>query len=355
LLTTLVLISAFVGELLMVTKAEIKRVAKRVTPAPIWSFARRLRAGVIEPHQLPENLLRNHRVLSPDKVLSVENSIRTHYHKGWRAEDKYLASACQKDLEDHLHNRIRDDRQRIIPWLDHVQALKGSRILEIGCGTGSSTVALSEQGAVVTGIDVDEDALVVAKDRCRAYGVDATLKTMSGGQISSNFSPSTFDFIIFFACLEHMTIVERLESLRQAWDILPSGGMMAIVETPNRLWFRDDHTAMLPFFHWLPNELAFAYSRFSNRNNFRELYRDYAPGSKQHFLRRGRGMSFHEIDLAIAPVSQLQIVSSLSEFGKSARYVTGDGREYKSTLCRLFPDIHHSFFDEYLDLVVRKI
>jgi hypothetical protein len=32
----------------------------------------------------------------------VENSIRTHYHKGWRAEDKYLASAYQKDFEDHL-------------------------------------------------------------------------------------------------------------------------------------------------------------------------------------------------------------------------------------------------------------
>jgi hypothetical protein len=33
----------------------------------------------------------------------MENSIRTHYHKGWRAEDKYLASAYQKDIEDYLH------------------------------------------------------------------------------------------------------------------------------------------------------------------------------------------------------------------------------------------------------------
>jgi 2-polyprenyl-3-methyl-5-hydroxy-6-metoxy-1,4-benzoquinol methylase len=333
--------------------AEIKRVAKRLTPAPIWNLARRLRTGQ-KHHELPENLRRNHRVLSPDKVLAVENSIRTHYHKGWRAEDKYLASAYQKDFEDHLHNRIGDDRQRIIPWLDHVKALKGACILEIGCGTGSSTVALSEQGAVVTGIDVDENALVVANDRCRAYAVDATLKTMSGTQLAFNFSPGSFDFIIFFACLEHMTVAERLESLRQAWDLLPSGGMLAIIETPNRLWFRDDHTAMLPFFHWLPNELAFAYSRFSKRNNFRELYRDYTPSSEFHFLRRGRGMSFHEIDLAIAPVSELQIVSSLSQFGKNSRYVTKDGSDYKSTLCKLFPNIHQGFFDEYLDLIFRK-
>jgi 2-polyprenyl-3-methyl-5-hydroxy-6-metoxy-1,4-benzoquinol methylase len=342
----------------MAMKGEIKRVAKRLTPPPIWSFARRLRAGqnrqVIEYHELPAHLLRNHRVLSRDKVLALENSIRTHYHAGWRAEDEYPASAYQKDLEDHLHNRIRDDRQRIIPWLDHVQALKGARILEIGGGTGSSTVALREQGAVVTAIDVDEDALVVANDRCRAYGVEATLKTMSGAELSSNFSVGTFDFIIFFACLEHMTVAERFESLRQAWDLLSTGGMMAIIETPNRLWFRDDHTAMLPFFHWLPNELAFAYSRFSKRDNFRELYRDYTSSSKFHFLRRGRGMSFHEIDLAIAPVSKLQIVSSLSQFGKNARHVTQDGSHYKSSLCQLFPHIHHGFFDEYLDLIFRK-
>jgi S-adenosylmethionine-dependent methyltransferase len=169
-----------------------------------------------------------------------------------------------------------------------------------------------------------------------------------------NFSSGSFDFIIFFACLEHMTVAERVQSLRQARDLLPSGGMMAIIETPNRLWFRDDHTAMLPFFHWLPNELAFAYSRFSERNNFRELYRDYTPSSEFHFLRRGRGMSFHEIDLAIGPVSEIQIVSSLSQFGKNSRYVTQVGSDYKSILCKLFPNIHQGFFDEYLDLIFRK-
>jgi S-adenosylmethionine-dependent methyltransferase len=340
----------------MITKAKIKQVAKRVTPAPIWNIARQLLGGQkhIEHDEVPEHLLRNHRVLPPDKVFVLEKSIRTHYHKGWRAEEKYLPSVYQKDLEAHLYNRIRNDRRRIIPWLDHVRPLNGARILEIGCGTGSSTVALGEQGAAVTGIDVDEDALVVARDRCEAYGVDATLKAIDGQQLLSNFSPGSFDFIIYFACLEHMTIAERLESLQQAWSLLPSGGMIAVIETPNRLWFRDDHTAMLPFFHWLPTELAFTYSRFSNCNNFRELYRDYTPSSKQHFLRRGRGMSFHEIDLAIAPVSQLQIVSSLSQFGKNTRYVTGDAKEYKSILCRLFPDIPQGFFDEYLDLVIRK-
>lgn len=306
------------------------------------------------PHAVPKHLSSNHKNISAEKLLTIENSIRANYHKGWRDKDKYSPAGYQADLAAHLQNRLQDDRALIIPWLDHTRPLKGSRILEIGCGTGSSTVALAEQGTLVTAIDVDEDALIVAADRCKAYGLNATFKVLNGQQIASEFSAGSFDLIIYFASLEHMTIAERLESLRQGWSLLQPPGLMAIIETPNRLWYRDDHTAILPFFHWLPNELAFAYSRFSQRENFREMYREYNLDSKHHFLRRGRGMSFHELSLAIAPVSTLNIISSLSQFGKNARSVTQEGRNFKSVMCQIFPKIHPGFFDEYLDLIIRK-
>src|SRR3982074_1246810 len=117
----------------------------------------------------------------------------------------------------------------------------------------------------------------------------------------------------------------------------------------NRLWFYDEHTSRLPLFHWLPNELAFYYSKMSKRENFRELYHDYFPETKQHFLRRGRGMSFHEIDLAIAPVSTLNVISSLEEFGKYPRGTSALGSEFKAIMQRIVPDIHTGFFDEHLD------
>ena len=165
--------------------------------------------------------------------------------------------------------------------------------MEIGCGTGSSTVALVEQGAMVTGVDIDGGALIVAKERSNAYGLEAEFRLLNSVEIADTFGANAFDFVIFFACLEHMTIAERLISLRDAWGMLPSEGLLVIVDTPNRLWYFDNHTSRLPFFHWLPDELAFQYSRFSSRENFRELYREYNENSKEHFLRRGRGMSFH--------------------------------------------------------------
>ena len=45
--------------------------------------------------------------------------------------------------------------------------LKNLEILEIGCGTGSSSITLAEQGAKVLGIDVHLESLEVARLRSK--------------------------------------------------------------------------------------------------------------------------------------------------------------------------------------------
>jgi len=215
---------------------------------------------------------------------------------------------------------------------------------------------LAEQGARVTGIDINKDILAVAKDRCRVYGLVVELMVSNGVDISDLFEAEAFDFIIFFACLEHMTIEERLTSLSKAWEMLPIGGLLVIVETPNRLWYCDNHTSWMPLFHWLPNELAFYYSKFSSRNNFKEFYREYDEVSKEQFLRRGRGASFHEFDIAIKPAKNLKVISSLSAYQRTQ----GKGQKpkieqsFKTLLMNICPDIHEGFFDENLYLIIEK-
>ena len=50
-------------------------------------------------------------------------------------------------------SRLSRDRVAVIPWLDRTRPLRGSRILEVGCGRGASTVALAEQGAELIALD----------------------------------------------------------------------------------------------------------------------------------------------------------------------------------------------------------
>jgi 2-polyprenyl-3-methyl-5-hydroxy-6-metoxy-1,4-benzoquinol methylase len=304
----------------------------------------------------PRHLARNQVKVSHAALSAIEQSVRRHYHAGWRSEQNYSEATYRRDLEDHVFARLDSDRRMVIPWLDDAKSLKGSHILEIGCGTGCSTISLVEQGASVVGIDLDEDALFVARDRCRIYGMEAEFHIMNACDVAERFRGERFDSIIFFASLEHMTIAERLSALRAAWAILPIGGHLVIVETPNRLWYYDGHTSMLPFFHWLPNELAFRYSAFSPRENFRELYRTYDAPSKAHFLRQGRGASFHEFDLAIRPAKDLKVVSSQSTFHglrhKPQRSLLD--RQYKAVLRRIYPEIHEGFCDDTLFLIIEK-
>lgn len=76
----------------------------------------------------------------------------------------------------------------------------------------------------------------------------------------------------------------------------------------------------------------------------------------EHFSRRGRGFSFHEIDIAIDNVSKLKVSSSLSSF-EGWRYnfkKTLMERRYKSLLTNMYPSIHAGFFDDYLYLIIEK-
>lgn len=305
---------------------------------------------------IPRRLSQRHIPIDAAGLDRIRESIRANYHQGWRREDRYSEEMYQADLEAHLHRRLEIDRRMVVPWLDDARSLDGMRVLEIGCGTGSSTVALAEQGAEVTGIDIDRDALAVAKDRCEVYGVRAEFHALNVQELSAAFAARVFDSVIFFASLEHMTIPERLAGLRDAWQMLPLGGLLVVVETPNRLWFDDRHTSWLPFFNWLPDELAFRYSSFSPRQNFKELYREYHADAAEHFLRRGRGMSFHEFDLAIKPATELKVVSSLSSFA-GLRYSVQRSileRRFKSLLRSICPDIHEGFCDDHLFLIIER-
>jgi len=321
--------------------------------SPLRKTIRRVR---LRNYDVPEHLAKKHRKVDDAGIAAVRKSIQSNYHVGWRARERYSRKAYREDLDAHLLDRLESDRKLVVPWLDTLKPLSGLRILEMGCGTGSSTVALAEQGAVVVGIDVDQGAMRVAQDRCKVYGVDADFRLMNAAEIDDTFDNNSFDFILFFACLEHMTLTERLTSLSRTWDMLPPGGMLGVVESPNRLWFYDDHTSRLPFFNWLPNDLAFMYSRFSPRENFHELYHEWTSVAEKDFLRRGRGLSYHEFDLAIGPVQDFTIAGSLSAFFLQHGILKPSATEvaYTELLQQQCPKVHPSFFQKQLDLVIEK-
>lgn len=301
--------------------------------------------------QVPDYLKKNQIKLDVPQLLKIEMSIKKNYHQGWRNAKNYTNEAYANDLKAHLIGRLEFDRITYIPWINKNVQLKGANILEIGCGLGSATIAFAEQGANVTGVDIDEGALKVARDKCKIYNLPATIISGNATEVYDELKNQKFDLIIFFACMEHMLFAERIDCLRKYYDLLPKGSYLGIVETPNRLWYFDGHTSLLPFFHWLPDDVAFDYSKFSNRINFRELYHEHSDEKFLHFLRRGRGFSFHELEIALnITAEKIQIADYLKRLFLP---FTLDNKFHKF-LTNIHPKISKGFFYPSVDIIIKK-
>lgn len=314
------------------------------------------------PYQIPAELAKNFITLDPQGMREIQESLYTHYFAN--SSEEFLNSSFGKnDVNNHLIARLNNFRRTIVPWLHEIFPLKNAKILEIGCGTGSSTVSLAEQGADVIGLDIDDNSLQVAKDRCVTYGLNhVQFMKANATEVNTIFHGQKFDFIIFFAVLEHMTHDERMVAIKAAWQLLDVGSFLSVIETPNRLWYYDFHTSLLPFHMWLPDELAFKYARFSERINYREIYQEFNNERLLHFLRRGRGVSYHEFDLTINATDNLNVVSSLSRFlrerfspSEMEKYKNSLEYEYKNFLMKIGPqNLHEGFYEPNLDLIIKK-
>jgi 2-polyprenyl-3-methyl-5-hydroxy-6-metoxy-1,4-benzoquinol methylase len=91
-----------------------------------------------------------------------------------------------------------------IQFLERTELLKeGIRILEIGCGAGRLTNYLTQRGFNVIGFDISESLIKDGKVR-----YPDAIKIIASGD-SMPFSNSTFDVILSFDVLEHISDVKR--------------------------------------------------------------------------------------------------------------------------------------------------
>ena len=169
------------------------------------------------------------------------------------------------------------------------------------------------------GIDIHKESIEVAKLRAEIYGLNIRFQEYSSVDIDE--INESFDAIILYATLEHLTVEERIETLKKCEKILNKGGYLIIIEAPNRLWYFDSHTSELPFFQWLPDNLAYLYSKHSPKVTFRENYLDNNYKELIGFLRRGRGVSYHEFELAFDNLSKLNVISRLNRLVFTKSYL----------------------------------
>jgi len=72
------------------------------------------------------------------------------------------------EFEDSNVWRKSPERAKMV--LDSLGDVEGKRILDLGCNVGFFSFLLSQRGAYVTGIEIDEDCVEIARDVAQYKG-----------------------------------------------------------------------------------------------------------------------------------------------------------------------------------------
>jgi len=183
-------------------------------------------------------------------------------------------------------------RHAMLAYVDETD-LKGKRLLDFGCGSGSSTVALSQlfpQNEIVA-VDLEAGNVSVARLRAAHYGVENATFITSPGPLDLPPGLGRFDYVCLTAVYEHLLPAERPVLMAKLWRALKRGGVLFLSATPYRFYPLEYHTTGLPFLNYVSDRVALLAARHLSRRvdvaaSWEDLLRAGIRGGTQHEILR---------------------------------------------------------------------
>jgi 2-polyprenyl-6-hydroxyphenyl methylase/3-demethylubiquinone-9 3-methyltransferase len=133
--------------------------------------------------------------------MSETSSLRNNVDSGEVAKFDALASRWWDPEGDfrplHEINPLRLD------WIQQYTVLAGSRFVDIGCGGGILTEAVAAAGADVTGIDMADAPLAVARLHLIESGAEVDYRQGTAEELAAG-EAGTFDVVTCLEMLEHV-------------------------------------------------------------------------------------------------------------------------------------------------------
>jgi demethylmenaquinone methyltransferase / 2-methoxy-6-polyprenyl-1,4-benzoquinol methylase len=175
-------------------------------------------------------------------------------------------------------NRLLSLRQDVMWRAQMVQAAapaRGSRILDVACGTCDVALAVSRhlKGQTrITGLDFSF-AMLCAGRRKLKQKANQSICLLNGNALCLPFGPDTFDAV--FIAFGIRNIMDRHRALTQFHRVLKPGGKLAVLEltTPRSGFFKQIYLA---YFNKLLPLIGALFSRHANAYH-------YLPASVLHF------------------------------------------------------------------------
>ncbi|MBX2877781.1 MAG: class I SAM-dependent methyltransferase [Saprospiraceae bacterium] len=158
-------------------------------------------------------------------------------------------------------------------WLLAELPASCKRVLEIGCGKGRLSLELAKQAEAVTGIDLSNEMLKIARSRSQRVN---NIRFEQTDYLQKDYPPAYFDAIVSVATLHHMDLPAALKRVKS--DLKPGGKFLVIDLYEEKGWIDSVYgLASTPIHHlykWLKNGT----SRSTPREN--KLWNEHGSGDE---------------------------------------------------------------------------
>jgi 2-polyprenyl-6-hydroxyphenyl methylase/3-demethylubiquinone-9 3-methyltransferase len=164
----------------------------------------------------------------PKKTINLMSEVRQNVDADEVAKFDALASRWwDADGEFRPLHQINPLR---LDWIRQQVDLNGSKVVDIGCGGGILTESMAEAGALVTGIDMAEAPLAVARLHQIESGVEVDYQQTTAEELAANHA-GQFDVVTCLEMLEHVPSPAAI--IASVHSLLRPGGQ-AFFSTINR-------------------------------------------------------------------------------------------------------------------------
>lgn len=151
-----------------------------------------------------------------DNNLKLESDFQdSKVTDGVRAEtEKYYQDEATKEAKAFVDELIGD--------------VNGKHVLDIGCGTGASSIDALKRGAFVTAIDISPESINLVKELAKEIGLENNLNAVVMDAQNMTFEDGSFDIVFGNGVLHHLPDFEQ--SIKEIRRVLKTDGYAVFLE-----------------------------------------------------------------------------------------------------------------------------
>ncbi len=150
-----------------------------------------------------------------ETITQVKQYWNDHIHDLEIAQHPVGTEGFFQDLYEY-----RFDKLRYLSRVVDFSGYNGKKVLEIGCGVGLDLVRFARGKARVTGVDLSETAIDLAKKNFKWNHLKADFRVMNGEKLE--FADHSFDVVYAHGVLQYTADASRM--IQEAHRVLKPGG-----------------------------------------------------------------------------------------------------------------------------------